>query len=237
MTDVIRGMARACKENGCALIGGETAEMPGFYGDDDYDVAGFIVGVVDSSKLIDGKAVREGDVLIGLPSVGLHTNGYSLARKVLFEKLGYDHQTIIPGIGKAGEALLQPHLSYLKPLLPLVEENAFHALAHITGGGLTDNVPRVLPDNLDAKIKLGSWPVLPLFRFIYEEGKVDRDEMLRVFNMGVGMVLIVAPENVERVARHFGRIDQKYFFIGNVVKGSGRVVYDTPPSGFASWIE
>jgi phosphoribosylformylglycinamidine cyclo-ligase len=237
MTDVIRGMARACKENGCALIGGETAEMPGFYGDDDYDVAGFILGVVDSSKLIDGKAVREGDVLIGLPSVGLHTNGYSLARKVLFEKLGYDHQTIIPGIGKAGEALLQPHISYLKPLLPLVEENAFHALAHITGGGLTDNVPRVLPDNCDARIKLGSWPVLPLFRFIYEEGKVDRDEMLRVFNMGVGMVLIVAPEKVERVARHFARIDQKYFFIGNVVKGSGRVVYDTPPSGFASWIE
>ncbi|HKR66019.1 MAG TPA: phosphoribosylformylglycinamidine cyclo-ligase [Thermoanaerobaculia bacterium] len=237
MTDVIRGMARACKENGCALIGGETAEMPGFYGDDDYDVAGFILGVVDSSKLIDGKAVREGDVLIGLPSVGLHTNGYSLARRILFDKLGYDPQTILPGIGKAGEALLAPHISYLKPLLPLVEEKQFHALAHITGGGLTDNVPRVLPDNLDAKIKLGSWPVLPLFRFLYEQGKVDRDEMLRVFNMGVGMVLIVAPENVERVARHFARIDQKYFFIGNVVKGSGRVVYDTPPSGFASWIE
>ena len=237
MTDVVRGMARACKENGCALIGGETAEMPGFYGDDDYDVAGFIIGVVDAAKLIDGKTVREGDVLIGLPSVGLHTNGYSLARKVLFDKLGHDHQTILPGIGKIGEALLQPHISYLKPLLPLVEEKAFHALAHITGGGLTDNVPRVLPDTLDAKIKLGSWPVLPLFQYIYENGKVERDEMLRVFNMGIGMVLIVAPEHVERVSQHFARIDQKYFFIGNVVKGSGRVVYDTPPSGFASWIE
>jgi phosphoribosylformylglycinamidine cyclo-ligase len=237
MTDVIRGMARACKENGCALIGGETAEMPGFYGDDDYDVAGFIIGVVDAPKLIDGKAVREGDVLIGLPSVGLHTNGYSLARKVLFEKLGHDHQTILPGIGKIGEALLQPHISYLKPLLPLVEEKAFHALAHITGGGLTDNVPRVLPDTLDAKIKLGSWPVLPIFQHIYEHGKVEREEMLRVFNMGIGMVLIVAPEHVERVSQHFAQIDQKYFFIGNVVKGSGRVQYDTPPSGFASWIE
>jgi phosphoribosylformylglycinamidine cyclo-ligase len=237
MTDVIRGMARACKENGCALIGGETAEMPGFYGDDDYDVAGFILGVVDSSKLIDGKAVREGDILIGLPSVGLHTNGYSLARKVLFDKLGYDHQTIIPGIGKAGEALLQPHISYLKPLLPLIEEKALHALAHITGGGLTDNVPRVLPDTLDAKIKLGSWPVLPIFRFLYQNGKIDRDEMLRVFNMGIGMVLFVAPENVERVSRHLAQIHQEFFFIGNVVKGSHRVVYDTPPSGFPSWIE
>jgi phosphoribosylformylglycinamidine cyclo-ligase len=237
MTDVVRGMARACKENGCALIGGETAEMPGFYSDDDYDVAGFILGVVDSAKLIDGKAVREGDVLIGLPSVGLHTNGYSLARKVLFDQLGYDHQSIVPGIGKIGEALLAPHISYLKPLLPLVEERALHALAHITGGGLTDNVPRVLPETLDARIKLGSWPVLPLFRFIFEKGNVDRDEMLRVFNMGIGMVLMVAPDAVERVAKHCTQIGQAYYFIGNVVKGSGRVVYDVPPSGFASWIE
>ena len=237
MTDVIRGMARACRENGCALIGGETAEMPGFYHDDDYDVAGFILGVVDQKNLIDGKAVREGDILIGLPSVGLHTNGYSLARRVLFDKLGYDHQSIIPGIGKAGEVLLQPHISYLKPLLPLVEERALHALAHITGGGLTDNVPRVLPDTLDAHVKLGAWPVLPLFRFIYEQGKVERDEMLRVFNMGIGMVLIVAPANVDRVAKHFAQIAQPYYFIGNVVKGSGKVQYDVPPSGFASWIE
>jgi len=237
MTDVIRGMARACKENGCALIGGETAEMPGFYGDDDYDVAGFILGVVDASKLIDGKAVREGDILMGLPSVGLHTNGYSLARRVLFDKLGYEYQSIIPEIGKAGEALLAPHISYLKPLLPLVEQRAIHAMAHITGGGLTDNVPRVLPDTLDAHIKLGSWPVLPLFKLIYEKGGVERDEMLRVFNMGIGMVLILAPEEVERVSKHFVQIGQKFYFIGNVVKGSGRVVYDTPPSGFASWIE
>jgi phosphoribosylformylglycinamidine cyclo-ligase len=237
MTDVIRGMARACKENGCALIGGETAEMPGFYGDDDYDVAGFILGVVDTKNLIDGKAVREGDVLLALPSVGLHTNGYSLARKVLFEKLGYDHQSIIPNIGKAGEVLLAPHISYLKPLLPLVEQRAIHAMAHITGGGLTDNVPRVLPESLDAHIKLGSWPVLPIFKLIYEQGGVAREEMLRVFNMGIGMVLIVSPSEVERVSKHFAQIGQQFYFVGNVVKGSGRVAYDVPPSGFASWIE
>jgi phosphoribosylformylglycinamidine cyclo-ligase len=237
MTDVIRGMARACKENGAALIGGETAEMPGFYGDDDYDVAGFIIGVVDAKNLIDGKTVREGDVLIGLPSVGLHTNGYSLARRILFDKLGHDPQTILPGIGKAGEALLAPHISYLKPLMPLVESKSIHAMAHITGGGLTDNVPRVLPDTLDAHIKLGSWPVLPIFQYLYEQGQVDRDEALRVFNMGIGMVLMVAPDEVDRIAKHFAQINQKFFFIGNVKKGSGKVVYDTPPAGFASWIE
>jgi len=237
MTDVIRGMARACRENNTALIGGETAEMPGFYGDDDYDVAGFIVGVVAEKLLLDGKAVREGDVLIGLPSAGLHTNGYSLARKVFIEKMGLDYQTVLPEIGKIGEALLQPHISYLKPLMPLIEKRAIHALAHITGGGLTDNVPRVLPSNVDAQIKLGSWPVLPIFRLIYEKGSIDRDEMMRVFNMGIGMVMIVPPDQVDVVARHFAHIGQKFYFIGNVVKGSGRVNYDTPPPGFASWIE
>ena len=237
MTDVIRGIARACKENGCALIGGETAEMPGFYSDDDYDVAGFILGVVDAKNLIDGKGVREGDVLIGLPSVGLHTNGYSLARRILFDTLGYDHQSIVPGIGKAGEVLLQPHISYLKPLMPLVEQRALHAMAHITGGGLTDNVPRVLGDALDARIKLGSWPVLPIFKFLYEKGRVAVDEMLRVFNMGIGMVLLVAPEEVDRVSKHLTQVGQTFYFIGNVVRGSGKVQYDTPPAGFASWIE
>jgi phosphoribosylformylglycinamidine cyclo-ligase len=237
MTDVIRGMARACRENNTALIGGETAEMPGFYGDDDYDIAGFIVGVVDEKNLIDGKAVREGDVMIALPSVGLHTNGYSLARRILIDKLGHDYQSMLPDIGKIGEALLAPHISYLKPLIPLVEQRSIRALAHITGGGLTDNVPRVLPETLDARIKLGSWPVLPIFKYLFQEGNVDRDEMLRVFNMGVGMVLIVSTDAVDAIAKHFGRIGQKFYFIGNVVKGSGRVQYDQPPPGFASWIE
>ncbi|HUP46946.1 MAG TPA: phosphoribosylformylglycinamidine cyclo-ligase [Thermoanaerobaculia bacterium] len=235
MADVIRGMARACRENGAALIGGETAEMPGFYHDDDYDVAGFIVGVVDETKLLDGRKVREGDVLIGLPSAGLHTNGYSLARRVI-EQAGHDFQTVLPELGKIGEALLQPHISYLQPLAPLVDQSVVHALAHITGGGLTDNVPRILPDTLDAQIKLGSWPVLPIFRYLHENGRIDPMEMLRVFNMGVGMVVVAAPADVDAVVKHFTRIGQKFYFIGNVVKGSRRVAYDTPPAGFASWI-
>ena len=237
MTDVVQGMANGCRENDFALIGGETAEMPGMYSDDEYDVAGFIVGVVDEKHLITGKNVRQGDIVIGLPSVGLHTNGYSLARKVLIDKCGHDYQTIVPEIGgKVGEVLLAPHISYLKVLLPLVEESLIHGMAHITGGGLTDNVPRVLPADCDVQIRLGSWEVLPIFRYIFEKGGVEVDEMLRVFNMGVGMVLIVAREAVEPVTKRLKSYGQKHFFIGNVVAGSGKVVYDHPPSGFASWI-
>jgi phosphoribosylformylglycinamidine cyclo-ligase len=238
MVDVVRGMANGCKENGAALIGGETAEMPGFYGDDDYDVAGFVVGVVDESRLIDGKAIASGDILIGLPSVGLHTNGYSLARKILIEKLGLDYQTILPEIGgKIGEVLLAPHISYLRPLLPLVDEKLIRGLAHITGGGLTDNVPRILPSDCDAHIKLGSWEVLPIYRYLFEKGNVSVDEMLRVFNMGIGMVVVISPEAVDRVVKRLQLARQNYFFIGNIRPGSGKVVYDRPPGGFASWIE
>lgn len=238
MVDVVRGMANGCRENGVALVGGETAEMPGFYKAGDYDVAGFIVGVVDESLLIDGSRVREGDILIGLPSAGLHTNGYSLARKILIEKMGNDVQTILPEIGgKIGEVLLQPHLSYLRPLLPLVEKKLIHAMAHITGGGLTDNIPRVLPKGLDAVIKAGSWEVPPVYRVMKREGNVAIDEMFRVFNMGVGMVLMIAPSDVAAVVAQLDAVRQKYFFVGNVVKGSGVVRYDFPPAGFPSWIE
>lgn len=238
LVDVVRGMAEACRENGCALIGGETAEMPGFYSESEYDVAGFIVGVVDEENLIDGSRVAEGDVLIGLPSAGLHTNGFSLARRILLEKKGHDLQDVLPEIGgKIGEVLLAPHLSYLKPLLPLVEAKKLRAMAHITGGGLTDNIPRVLPSNLDARIKLGSWEVLPIFRYMKEQGNVDAAEMLRVFNMGIGMVLIVAPSAVTDVVARLETMAEKYYFIGNVVAGSGKVTYDTPPAGFPSWIE
>jgi len=238
MTDVVRGMARGCTENGAALIGGETAEMPGFYGDDDYDIAGFIVGVVDEKNIIDGKQVRQGDVLIALPSVGLHTNGYSLARRVFIDKLGLDYQTILPELGqKIGDALLAPHVSYLKQLLPLANEGLIHAMAHITGGGLTDNIPRVLPADCDARVKAGSWEVLPIFKYLFDHGHIEVDEMLRVFNMGVGMVLMVAPTDVEQVSRRLQAAGQKHFFIGNVVKGDGKVVYDFPPAGFPSWIQ
>lgn len=238
MVEVIRGMAAACRENGTVLIGGETAEMPGFYSEGEYDVAGFIVGLVDEKNLLDGKAVREGDILIGLPSAGLHTNGYSLARKILIDQLALDYQTIVPEAGgKIGEVLLRPHPSYLKPLLPLVETRSLRAMAHITGGGLTDNVPRVLPEDCDARIKVGSWDVLPIFRYLFEKGHVELQEMFRVFNMGVGMVLIVAPDRIEEVTRRLDTMRQRYFFIGNVIKGSRRVVYDFPPPGFPSWIQ
>ena len=238
MAEVVGGMARGCKENGAALIGGETAEMPGFYAEDDYDIAGFIVGVVDECHLLTGSRVREGDLLIGLPSAGLHTNGYSLARKVFLERLGLDFQTILPEIGgKIGEVLLAPHLSYQNALLPLIESGRLHALAHITGGGLTDNVPRVLPAGTDARIKAGSWDVLPVFRYLYQHGGIEMTEMFRVFNMGIGMVVILPPAEVDKVAAHFGRIGQRYYFIGNVVKGSGKIVYDFPPAGYPSWID
>lgn len=238
MVEVIRGMATACRENSTVLIGGETAEMPGFYSDAEYDIAGFIVGVVDEKNLLDGKSVREGDILIGLPSAGLHTNGYSLARKILIDQMGFDYQTVVPEAGgKIGEVLLRPHLSYLKPLLPLVENRSLRALAHITGGGLTDNLPRVLPEQCDARIKVGSWEVLPVFRYLFEKGQVDLQEMFRVFNMGIGMVLILAPDRVEEVRRRLDAMRQRYFFIGNVIKGSRRVVYDFPPPGFPSWIQ
>ncbi|HEY5610222.1 MAG TPA: phosphoribosylformylglycinamidine cyclo-ligase [Thermoanaerobaculia bacterium] len=238
MVDVIRGMAEACRENGAALIGGETAEMPGFYGDDDYDIAGFIVGVADESHLLDGKkTVRPGDLLIALPSTGLHTNGYALARKIV-EREGLDYQSLVPELGgKIGEALLAPHISYQKPVLPLIENGSLRALAHITGGGLTDNIPRVLPDDCDALIKAGSWDVLPIFRFLFDKGKVDIEEMFRVFNMGVGIVLIAAPEAVERIVKRLDLLRQRYYFIGHVIKGEGRVRYDFPPAGFASWIQ
>lgn len=236
MVDVVRGMARACKDNGAALIGGETAEMPGFYAGGEYDVAGFIVGVVDEKHLIDGSKVTEGDILIGLPSTGLHTNGYSLARKILDDH-GVDLETILEDVGgKIGEVLLQPHQSYLKPLIPLVESDLIHAMAHITGGGLTDNLPRVLNDGIDARIRLGSWDVQPIFRYLVSAGGVEQDEALRVFNMGIGMVLFVSPDAVKEVVRRLEMVRQKFNFIGNVVAGSGEVQYDVPPSGFASWI-
>jgi phosphoribosylformylglycinamidine cyclo-ligase len=238
MADVVRGMARACKENGAALIGGETAEMPGFYSGEEYDIAGFIVGIVDEPMLITGREIREGDIAIGLASAGLHTNGYSLARRIFIEKMGLDYQSIVPEIGgKVGEVLLEPHISYLPALMPLIEQKLIHGLAHITGGGLTDNVPRILPDDLDAVIKLGSWEVPRVFRYLFEKGEVEPQEMLRVFNMGIGMVLLVDPSAVDSVVARLKSARQPYYFIGNVRKGTGVVAYDVPPKGFPSWIE
>src|SRR5690349_21912759 len=190
---IVEGLARACRENGCALLGGETAEMPGFYEDGEYDVAGFIVGAVDRSRLVDGRRIAPGDVLIGLPSSGLHTNGYSLARRIVFEELGLRVGDRVEALGATvGEALLAVHRSYLPVVRPFLRESLIKGMAHITGGGITDNLPRVLPSGCEARVRLGSWAVPPLFRWLQEAGKVPVEDMLRTFNMGIGLILVVA---------------------------------------------
>lgn len=221
VASVIEGIAQGCRENGCVLLGGETAEMPGFYGEGEYDIAGFIIGVVDRKNIIDGKTISEGDVLLALPSVGLHTNGYSLARKLFFEVAGYSPQTYLPSLGMtAGEALLQPHVSYLKTLDGLLPLEIIKGLAHITGGGLTDNIPRILPEGTSVEIRKGSWPILPVFELMQQLGNVSESEMYRTFNMGVGMVVVCAAEHVEMIKEHVQRQKAECYEIGRVVLGN-----------------
>jgi phosphoribosylformylglycinamidine cyclo-ligase len=230
---VIEGIAAACRENGTALIGGETAEMPGFYAPGEYDVAGTIVGVVERSEILDGSRVAAGDVVVGLASVGLQTNGYTLARKVFFEEMGRRPADRLKELGgrSIGDALLDPHLSYLRPLEPLLDERLVHAMAHLTGGGFYDNIPRVLPEGLDVVIKAGAWPVPPIFELIEREGRVSFEEMHRVFNMGIGMAVFLAPGDLARAAELWKGMGQRWFAIGNV-KGGGsrRVVVEPPPA-------
>jgi phosphoribosylformylglycinamidine cyclo-ligase len=223
IVSVVEGVARGCRENGCVLLGGETAEMPGFYPAGEYDVAGFIVGVVERERAIDGRRVAAGDAVLALPSAGLHTNGYSLARKLFFEVAGYKVDTRLDALGMTvGEALLQPHLSYLRPLEGLLDTGLIKALAHITGGGLLENIPRVLPEGVGVEITRGSWPVLPVFKVMQEIGNVVESEMYRTFNMGVGMVIICAPEDADTVRYHFDSPGQCYR-IGRVVEGAREV--------------
>ena len=223
---IVRGVARGCAEHGCPLLGGETAEMPGTYAEDDYDLAGFIVGVVERHKALTGERVREGDHLLALPSSGLHTNGYSLARKALLETRGLQVTDRPAEIGATlGEALLAPHRSYLAALEPLLERGLLSAMAHITGGGLPGNIPRVLPSGLGARVRIGSWPVPPIFRLIQEAGGVAAEEMLRTFNLGVGMVLVVAPDHLHEVEHSLERRGENTHLIGTVVAGQG-VVFD-----------
>jgi phosphoribosylformylglycinamidine cyclo-ligase len=197
---VVGGIARACRENGCALIGGETAEMPGFYADGEYDIAGFIVGAVDRAKIIDGRGIEPGDVLVGLPSSGLHTNGYSLARRIFFETAGWKPITFVPELKKsAGDALLAPHRSYLPMIRPLLDRRTLKGLAHITGGGITENLPRVLPDGCGADVDTRAWDVPPIFRVLQQRGAVATDEMFRTFNMGIGMIAVCAKRDADRV--------------------------------------
>ena len=223
---VVEGIAEACKHNGCALIGGETAEMPGFYPEGEYDLAGFIVGVVERERIITGKNVEVGDVVLGLPSNGLHTNGYSLARKLLFEVAHYTPETYVNEIkGKVGNELMRPHRSYWPILRKLVDGESVSAMAHITGGGITENLPRVLPRGSAAVIELGSWPVLPLFEHMQKLGNVPQDEMLRTFNMGLGMLLVVPAKKFKKAQTLLERAGEKFYNVGRIVKGERKVLY------------
>jgi phosphoribosylformylglycinamidine cyclo-ligase len=193
---IVRGIAEACRANGCALLGGETAEMPGFYAEGEYDVAGFIVGVVSRSRVIDGRGIVAGDRLIALPSTGLHTNGYSLARRIVFEQLGLRADSVVPELGETvGAALLRPHRSYLPQVAPLLDAGVIKGMAHITGGGITENLPRTLPEGLGFALDQQSWSIPPLFAWLQRAGGVSDAEMFRAFNMGVGVVLVCSPDS------------------------------------------
>jgi len=224
---VVTGVARACRENGCALVGGETAEMPGFYADGEYDIAGFIVGVVDRVKLVDGHAIVPGDVLIGLPSSGLHTNGYSLARRVFFEMAQWKPETFVKELNTTiGDALLATHRSYLPLVRPLLDGGHVKGLAHVTGGGITENLPRILPDGCAAEIDRHAWKVPPIFRLLQQHGRVPDAEMFRAFNMGVGLVVVCAAREADQVINMVTQIGEPGAFrLGFIVAGHGAVSY------------
>lgn len=223
---VVEGLSTACKHNGCALIGGETAEMPGFYPDGEYDLAGFIVGVAERDRIITGATVEVGDVVLGLPSNGLHTNGYSLARKLLFEIAQYTPDTYVNELkGKVGNELLRTHKSYWPVIKKLLAADCVAAMAHITGGGLTDNLPRVLPRGVAAVIEVGSWPVLPIFQHLQTLGNVPQDEMLRTFNMGIGMLLVIPSKKFKKAQSVLDRAGEKAYTVGRIVKGDRKVMY------------
>jgi phosphoribosylformylglycinamidine cyclo-ligase len=223
---IVSGLADACRANGCALIGGETAQMPGFYADGEYDLAGFIVGVVEKDKIITGSKIKAGDVLIGLPSTGLHTNGYSLARKLFFEVAGYKAEQYVNALKeKAGAALMKTHRSYLNAIKKLTANDYVTGMAHITGGGITENLPRILPKNISAIVELDSWPVLPIFEHLRELGNVPQEEMLRTFNLGIGLIVVVPAEKFKRVKSTLERANEKFYVIGRMVKGDRKVIY------------
>ncbi len=228
-TQIIKGIARGCLQAGCALIGGETAEMPSFYQKGEYDLAGFAVGVVEKKKIIDGSAIRAGDQLIGLASSGLHSNGYSLARKVLFEIMRLKVHSRVPDLSRpVGEELLIPTKIYVKPLLDLCARFQIHGLAHITGGGITDNLPRIIPRGLQAIIRRGTWPVPPIFNLIKKGGNIAEEEMLRTFNNGLGMILVVPPREVTPVMEALKKWREKAFHIGEIARAKNlkeRITY------------
>lgn len=226
VADIVKGIAEGCRQAGCALIGGETAEMPGFYGVDEYDVAGFVVGVVDRDRIIDGSAITTGDTLIGLPSSGLHSNGYSLARKVLLEVGGYGMGSYVEELGRTvGEEMLEPTRIYIRQVLPLLEKYVIRGMAHITGGGLTDNIPRILPPGKKVVLNPKAWPGRPVFSLIQRIGRVEDGEMCRTFNMGIGFVLVVPEVQTRDFIRELTSMGERAYLIGRVEEGNGQVEY------------
>jgi phosphoribosylformylglycinamidine cyclo-ligase len=226
--DVIKGIAEGCKMSGCSLIGGETAEMPGFYSEGEYDLAGFAVGIVDRKDIINGSDINDGDILIGLSSSGLHSNGYSLARKLFFDIKKYSPKKRINDLGcSIGEELLKPTRIYVKSVLKVMRSFKLKGIAHITGGGITENLPRVIPSNkrLRFSIERGSWIIPPVFNLIQKMGNVDESEMYKTFNMGIGMILVVNRADAQKVAKKFNQLGEKAFIIGQVEKGERGVVY------------
>ena len=230
VAEVVEGIARGCRANECALIGGETAEMPGMYATGEYDIAGFIVGAVEKDRLLTGSKIAAGDVLLGLPSTGLHTNGYSLARKLLFDIAEHVPETFLEELkATIADELLKVHRSYLRPIQALLEAKLLKGAAHITGGGITDNTPRMLPKGLAAEIRLGSWPVLPVFELLRQIGKVPDDDYRRTFNLGIGMILAIAERSLRRAERTLAELGEPVYRIGRVVRqpraSSNRVIY------------
>jgi len=223
--EIVGGIARGCRANGAALLGGETAEMPDFYAPGEYDLAGTIVGVVEEGRVLDGSAIRAGDAVIALASSGLHTNGYSLARMVVFDRMGLSVDDPFPDEdASVADVLLRVHRSYLRPLWPLLERGEIRGLAHITGGGLLDNVPRILPKGVDARFDLASWTVPPVFRVLQRHGGVEEREMFRAFNMGVGMVAVVTAERAEALIGELNSAGERVWLAGEVIPGDGKVV-------------
>lgn len=227
VADIVRGVAGACEKSGCALLGGETAEMAGFYGDGDYDVAGFAVGIVDRPKLITGESIKAGDVILGLPSSGVHSNGFSLVRKIVFELQGLGIDDVVPEFGKTvGEELLTPTLLYPKAVLPLIQKEQVKGMAHITGGGFYENIPRVLPKGVCARVDVNAWPRLPVFSKLQEWGNVAWPEMYRTFNMGIGMILIVSADDAAAVKADLEARDEAVYEIGRIEDGYTPVILE-----------
>ncbi|MDT3699314.1 MAG: phosphoribosylformylglycinamidine cyclo-ligase [Thermincola sp.] len=228
VADIVKGVAEGCKQAGCALIGGETAEMPGFYGPGEYDIAGFVVGVVDRDKIIDGRTVAPGDAVIGLPSSGLHSNGYSLARKVLLEVSGYSVDSYVEELERTvGEEMLEPTRIYARQILPLLEKYEIKGMAHITGGGLTENIPRILPAGTKVVLDPEAWPGKAVFRLIREIGGVSAEEMNRTFNMGIGMAIVAPADQAGSILSDLAELGEKAYVIGRVEEGTTQVEFRT----------